>query len=848
MAISSADDALVGGIIYCWVVFVANVVTLTALFVILRRMKTKRRRAQAGEEGAKAGVILPAYEQLLWMLFGAFSLIAPVHIYFLYSFTMSPNNLRMRNEFMYLQISCVAFLCLYSFFPMLLIQKTDEPSSTPAVQCIEAALEKPTAIEVCFSLLGPIPPLVFHLLCVTGRLKSRIELRSNNAKMSTLFAALYSGIFLSINLFAVLYDNLGLGGSSSEMFLFLMQVGSFTLLLMNLVFPFALYKSLLADTKFWRGLGRFNKGGLMGGSGKDSESGLSANGEIGPVSVSVASTNLQNMMSQSDILLDFSHLKVGRKVGKGSTATVYRGLLNKKEVAVKIFVPPEITEEDVNSFSQEATLASTLVHVNIVKTIGICVRPPSIALVCEFCLHGNLGEFMRLPEISNYVNDLWRFRCAIDAVAAVKYLHSRNILHRDIKADNFFLSEDGTVKLGDFGESTLFERQEDTNPGRIRAFSSAKNVVETQKKMTIVGTVSNMAPEMINAESQYTEAVDIYSLAVTLWEIQTVLIPFENYNQFQIYKMVGEKNVRPDIPEDTNGVFRSVINAAWCRDPKKRPSASAILVALCKEHDRINELLMKVKDKWKSNTNSDLALAEEERKAMVDIPEELPKAFRMKSASDRSLRSGGGSEREMSKQSSMTSFRKSRGIVKGTSPTFGPVPTSTSNVGDLTEEEELEQITIGDEESQRSLISMKSWESQSAKSGSFRKIQNNPLAGAKGAAGGEGEKKKLGFGVENLSKRVEQFRRRRSENIRQLLGKGNGGVMTNVKGIKRANNEKGMGKPRNVSLVLEGDEGRISGAGGRGGGGDARGSKFSKSVGDQSVLSVESEMSSLELV
>ena len=47
--ISTADDALVGGMIYCWVVFLANVVTLTSLFAILKRMKTKRRRAQAGE-------------------------------------------------------------------------------------------------------------------------------------------------------------------------------------------------------------------------------------------------------------------------------------------------------------------------------------------------------------------------------------------------------------------------------------------------------------------------------------------------------------------------------------------------------------------------------------------------------------------------------------------------------------------------------------------------------------------------------------------------------------------------------------------------------------------------------
>ena len=253
-----------------------------------------------------------------------------------------------------------------------------------------------------------------------------------------------------------MYNNI-----DSGFFIFLMQLGSLSLLVMNLVFPFALYKSLLADTKFWRGLGRFNRGGLARDSSKSSTA--QGGGEIGPVSMSVATHNLQYMMSNSDILVDFSNLKVGKKVGKGSTATVYQGRFKKVrvheersdelkrrvyemsmfiadtsvrnapasnsttvsnvantslfanslrslqiEVAVKVFLPPEITEEDVASFSKEASLAATLIHENIVRTLGICVRPPSIALICEFCLHGNLGDFMRAPGIIEHVNDLWR--------------------------------------------------------------------------------------------------------------------------------------------------------------------------------------------------------------------------------------------------------------------------------------------------------------------------------------------------------------------------------------------------------------------------------------------------------
>jgi len=158
-----------------------------------------------------------------------------------------------------------------------------------------------------------------------------------------------------------------------------MKLGVFALTSMNLVFPFALYKSLVADTKYWRGLGKYNKGGF---GNSDEKNGV--NGSIGPMSIDIASKNVQRMMGKDDdILLDFCYMKLDTMIGCGATAKVYKGTYKKRPVAVKIFTPPEITEEDVDHFSMEARLAATLVHENIVTTLGLCVRPPQIGMVTE---------------------------------------------------------------------------------------------------------------------------------------------------------------------------------------------------------------------------------------------------------------------------------------------------------------------------------------------------------------------------------------------------------------------------------------------------------------------------------
>jgi serine/threonine protein kinase len=174
------------------------------------------------------------------------------------------------------------------------------------------------------------------------------------------------------------------------------------------------------------------------------------------------------------------------------------------EVAIKVFSPPEILEEDVNAFSHEASLAASLVHPNVVRTLGICVRPPHIAIVTELCSEGCLSDYLKAIILQRNMNELFRIRCAMDAVAAVEYMHSRNILHRDIKAENYFITGQGTVKLGDFGESTLFEIKREAPADNGKSIQKRRSVtLPGGKKMTIVGTVTNMAPEMINNESRY---------------------------------------------------------------------------------------------------------------------------------------------------------------------------------------------------------------------------------------------------------------------------------------------------------------------------------------------------------
>ncbi|GMF64848.1 unnamed protein product [Phytophthora lilii] len=344
-------------------------------------------------------------------------------------------------------------------------------------------------------------------------------------------------------------------------------------------------------------------------------------------------------------IIDFAYLELQQKIGAGASAVVFRGTLHSKiPVAVKVYTPRVLTEDVVAEFSHEAALCGALHHPNVVRFYGMCVCPPTVCLVSELCrasledvtrasarlrlLHrrsqeeGDQGDTPqdRLYQRQQLLIDL---NYMIDATRAVVYMHSFTpaFLHRDLKPSNFLVDDYGTCKLTDFGESRSVPTGQKTDKlrpvtedclttaattatvffgesymGVHTPTSSAQLVpppislrpsmrVRGRSAMTVRGTADYMAPELIEGKAGtavYGEAADIYSLAITLWDIAHPLgskYPEATRSHLQVFDSVlnGE---RPPLSPSLHPELRRLLTEAWHQQPERRPSATYILKAL----------------------------------------------------------------------------------------------------------------------------------------------------------------------------------------------------------------------------------------------------------------------------
>lgn len=205
-------------------------------------------------------------------------------------------------------------------------------------------------------------------------------------------------------------------------------------------------------------------------------------------------------------LLDGRYLLLDKK-GKGSYGEVWRAkdLRLDLEVAVKLYY--SLNSKDNEDLKSEFVMTSRLNHPNLLRASYFGTSVNRSYIVMPYCpsistkLIGCCSETM-----------LWKF--VFDVASGLSYLHSRDIIHHDIKPDNILIGENNSFLISDFGISTQLR----STLRRNRGFDGSE--------MELAGTIGYMAPEMTEEEPFSVKASDIWSFGASLYELLTGELPF----------------------------------------------------------------------------------------------------------------------------------------------------------------------------------------------------------------------------------------------------------------------------------------------------------------------------------
>ncbi|KIZ01398.1 Serine/threonine-protein kinase CTR1 [Monoraphidium neglectum] len=183
-------------------------------------------------------------------------------------------------------------------------------------------------------------------------------------------------------------------------------------------------------------------GGLAGPSG----------GGLGPAAWNVSMPG--GSPAPDDWEIDINQLHIDSKVAVGSFSNLYKGFYCGQEVAVKILKDLGDDAAQYNEFLQEVAIMRKVRHKNVVQFIGACTRKPNLCIVFEYMSHGSVYDWVRREGPLKLSQVL---KVGLEVSRGMDYLHQRKIIHRDLKAANLLLDDNGTVKIADFGVARIIE-------------------------------------------------------------------------------------------------------------------------------------------------------------------------------------------------------------------------------------------------------------------------------------------------------------------------------------------------------------------------------------------------------
>ena len=245
------------------------------------------------------------------------------------------------------------------------------------------------------------------------------------------------------------------------------------------------------------------------------------------------------------------------KIGSGSNGVVFKGRRKNGSIfAVKCL---QVTSNNRStSLMREVDMMCELRHDCVIRVFGSKYDKDqsTLNIFMEFADRGNLGELSRLrpipePEMICYLRNI---------LSGVQFLHSKKVVHRDLKGDNILLTSDNSAKISDFGACKEVE------------------IEKTMQAGTLIGTPLWMAPEAMTGEC--CKASDIWSVGCIVVEMLTGKPPWKPFaNHWQAMLVIGQwsEPLPPSVPTNITPDCLDFLTRCFNTDPRKRPSSTTLL-------------------------------------------------------------------------------------------------------------------------------------------------------------------------------------------------------------------------------------------------------------------------------
>ncbi|EHA57458.1 PLK protein kinase [Pyricularia oryzae 70-15] len=256
--------------------------------------------------------------------------------------------------------------------------------------------------------------------------------------------------------------------------------------------------------------------------------------------------------------------QVGKLLGKGGFAVCYEGQLpgTRKRFALKI-VKSKMPSKMEQKFQTELQIHSKMRQVNIVQFYRAFSFESSTYLVLELCPNGSLMDMVKRRK--GVTEAEVRFY-AVQIAGAIKYMHSKGIIHRDLKMGNIFLDRQMNAKIGDFGLAALLVTGRD---------------MQTIRRTTLCGTPNYIAPEILEkGRKGHDHNVDIWSLGVIVFAMLTSKPPFQSTTTDEIYRRARERDYEWPTMESLNRIISKEAKdlvATMLEDADRRPDPDSIV-------------------------------------------------------------------------------------------------------------------------------------------------------------------------------------------------------------------------------------------------------------------------------